>query len=143
MSNRWTRAAEKLLPVFRNAMQTYGKDNPGEAVMAKGIFPTLSYSGQLVPYKTIIRWTDGYLYIAQYDTYDRQDTDPAHDTNGWFKLDYIDGYRVIPASMTTATLFSKDECGWWNGVLYRSKIDNNSWTPDGYAAGWEEIAYEH
>lgn len=26
MSNRWTRAAEKLLPVYRSAMQTYGEE---------------------------------------------------------------------------------------------------------------------
>ena len=103
------------------------------------IFPMLTYSGKLIPYKTRIKWTDGYLYVAQYDTYDREDTDPAHDTNGWFKLDYKDGYRVIPAAMTTATLFGKYEFGWWQGVLYKSLIANNSWTPTDYPSGWEEV----
>lgn len=28
----------------------------------------------------------------------------------------------------------------YNGVLYRSKIDGNTWAPDAYPAGWEEVA---
>ena len=103
------------------------------------IFPVLTYSGKLIPYKTRIKWTDGYLYVAQYDTYDREDTDPAHDANGWAKLEYRDGYRFIPVAMTTATMFKAGERGWWNGRLYESLIDNNSWTPVGYPAGWKII----
>lgn len=104
-----------------------------------GVFPSLTYSGELIPYKTRIRWTDGCLYVAQYDTYDREDTDPAHDANGWTKVDYKDGYRYIPASMTTATMFSAGEYGWWDGALYKSLINNNSWTPTAYPAGWEAV----
>jgi hypothetical protein len=105
--------------------------------------PTLyngfTYDGALIKAKTRRLWTDGYLYCAQYDTYDREDTDPAHDTNGWVKLAFHNGYRDIPEIMTTSTMFAKDEIGWYKDKFYKSKINNNSWTPEVYAAGWEEI----
>lgn len=77
--------------------------------------------------------------MAQYDTYDREDTDPDHDTNGWAKLEYKDGYRFIPDTMTTATMFSLGERGWYRDVLYESLIDNNSWAPVDYPAGWKTV----
>ena len=136
---RWTDAAQKMRPIYQGAMQEYGAEHPEQAAEVPGIYPGFTYDGSLIPYKTIRLWTDGKLYIAQYDTYDREDTDPAHDTNGWFKLDYKQGYRIIPETMTTATMFHKDERGWWRDVLYQSLIDNNSWNPSAYPAGWEVV----
>lgn len=102
------------------------------------LFPTLTYSGALIKAGTRIRWGDK-LYSAQYDTYDRQDTDPDHDTNGWAPLNYHSGYRDIPDTMTTSNMFKKDEIGWRSDKFWKSKIDSNSWTPEGYPAGWEEV----
>jgi hypothetical protein len=103
------------------------------------LYPTLSRSGGLVKAGTRINWK-GQLKIAAYDTYDREDTDPEHDLNGWTNLNYFNGYRVIPDVMTTTTLFHKGEIGWRADKFWQSLIDNNSWTPENYAQGWKEIS---
>ena len=115
-------------------------DTQTDAVASEipSLFPTLTYTGKLIKNGTRIRWNDK-LYIAAYDTYDRQDTDPDHDTNGWTILQYTDGYRNIPDVMTTTNMFKKDEIGYRNGKLWKSLIDNNSWTPEAYPNGWAEV----
>ena len=42
-------------------------------------------------------------------------------------------------SLGTSGMYMKDECCTENGKVYKSKIDNNVWTPSGYPAGWEEV----
>jgi hypothetical protein len=110
-----------------------------EASEVPVLYPALKYDGALIPYKSR-RQFGGKLYIAQYDTYDYEHYDPAHDTNGWAELMYREGHRIIPETMTTATMFAKNELGWWGDTLYRSKIDNNSWTPTAYPDGWEVVS---
>ena len=40
----------------------------------------------------------------------------------------------------TSGLYHTDECALWaDGKVYKSTVDNNSWTPDGYPAGWSEV----
>jgi hypothetical protein len=102
------------------------------------LYPTLTKSGALIKAGTRIRWGDA-LKIAAYDTYDREDTDPDHDTNGWTALSYHSGYRDIPDTMSTTNMFKKDEIGWRGGKFWQSLIDNNSWTPEAYAQGWKEV----
>lgn len=103
------------------------------------LYPTLTKSGALIKAGTRILWTDGKLRCAAYDTWDRQDTDPDHDTNGWTILAFHNGYRDIPDTMTVTTLFRKDEIGWRANKYWKSLIDNNSWTPETYPAGWTEV----
>lgn len=125
---------------FRAAIVTASSDlTDAQASTVPVLYDGFKYDGALIPYKTRRLWTDGCLYVAQYDTYDRVDTDPAHDTNGWFKLSYHGGYRDIPDTMTTATMFMKDEIGWRADQFWRSLIDNNSWTPEVYPAGWQLV----
>lgn len=38
---------------------------------------------------------------------------------------------------TASTAFAMDKCGWWKGVLYRSKQEANVYTPEQYPVGWE------
>lgn len=40
-------------------------------------------------------------------------------------------------TITVGTAFALDECGWWDGALYRSKLAANTYTPERYADGWE------
>ena len=101
------------------------------------IYPALAYAGALIKAGTRIRWGDR-LYSAQYDTWDRQDTDPEHDANGWAVLAFHSGYRDIPDTMTTSNMFGKGEIGWRADKFWLSLIDNNSWTPEAYPAGWTQ-----
>lgn len=127
------REAESLI----NAIVTL-RDTATDAMASKcaSIYPTLKYTGNLIRTGTRIRWGEK-LYIAAYDTYDRRNTDPDHDANGWTVLAFHDGYRDIPDAMYTSNMFMKGEIGWRGGSFWRSKIDNNSWTPEMYPAGWE------
>ena len=48
---------------------------------------------------------------------------------------YKNGYRII-ANITAENPFMSGDKGWYNGMLYQSKLDNNVWTPDEFPAGW-------
>lgn len=39
----------------------------------------------------------------------------------------------------TSGVYMKGDCAVENGGVYRSKYDNNVWTPSGYAEGWEYL----
>ncbi len=106
------------------------------ASKAVGIYPTLKQDGSLVKVGTRINW-NGQLKKAAVDLWDTAENNPDNAPTLWANLDYKDGYRIIPATITSTTAFAMGECGWWNDVLYKSKINANVWTPDAYAVGWE------
>lgn len=96
----------------------------------------MRYTGGLIPNGTRINW-DGKIKRAAVDLYDREDQDPDHAPNLWEDLEYKDGIRIIPEVITVGKAFSKNELGWWKDLLYRSKVDNNVYTPDQYPQNWE------
>lgn len=57
----------------------------------------------------------------------------------WDAVQYRNGYRVIPETITATGAFELGECGWWGDHLYKSLVATNVWTPEAYAAGWEVI----
>lgn len=128
----WAKSRKEMI----DTLATSATDAAASRVPA--LYPTLAYTGALIKAGTRIRWGDR-LYSAQYDTWDRQDTDPEHDANGWAPLNFHSGYRDIPDTMTTSNMFKKDEIGWRTNKFWKSLIDNNSWTPEGYPAGWTEV----
>lgn len=108
------------------------------ASTASTLFPRLKQDGALVKSGTRINW-NGELKRAAVDLWDTQENDPDHAPTLWEDIDYKDGYRIIPETITAGTAFALDECGWWNGVLYRSKLAANTYTPDQYPRGWELV----
>lgn len=102
------------------------------------LFPRLSEDGTLVKAGTRINW-HGILKRAAADLWDTAENNPDNAPTLWEDIEYREGYRIIPAEITTGTAFSLGECGWWGDVLYRSAIDFNVWTPDAYPAGWEIV----
>lgn len=109
-----------------------------QAVDAVALYPTMKYDGALVQNGTRINW-NGALKRAAVDLWDREENNPDNAPTLWEDINISGGYREIPESITTGLAFSKGECGWWNGKLYRSLIDSNVWNPDQYAAGWELV----
>lgn len=109
-----------------------------QAVDATVLYPTLKYDGSLVKNGTRINW-NGTLKRAAVDLWDRAENDPDNAPTLWEDINISGGYREIPETITVGLAFSKDECGWWNGKLYRSKIDSNVWNPDQYPSGWELV----
>lgn len=102
------------------------------------LFPNFIPDGSLVPAGTRINW-NGIVKKAAVDLWATEDNDPDHAPTLWADLDYRDGYRIIPETITVTTAFAKDECGWWDGVLYRSLVDANVYTPSAYPDNWEVV----
>lgn len=107
-----------------------------EASEGAELFPTLAADSSLIPAGTRINW-NGVLKRAAVDLWDTAENTPDNAPSLWEDIEYREGYRIIPETITVGTAFAKDECGWWKDKLYKSLIDANVYTPDAYPAGWE------
>jgi hypothetical protein len=108
------------------------------ASTASMLFPRLKQNGALVSAGTRINW-NGTVKKASVDLWDTAENNPDNEPSLWQDIEYKEGYRIIPDTLTVTTAFAKDECGWWNGVLYRSLFEGNVYTPAVYPDGWEEV----
>lgn len=108
------------------------------ASTAATLFPRLKADGSLVTAGTRINWK-GTIKKASVDLWDTAENNPDNAPDLWADIEYKDGYRIIPDTITVSTAFAKDECGWWNDVLYRSKVEANVYTPEQYADNWEKV----
>ena len=133
-----TRArAIQLRAVIEQAAQTLDEKTISEA---PELCRTLKQDGSLVRAGTRINW-NGTIKKAAVDLWDTEVNDPDHAPSLWADIDYRDGYRIIPETITVTTAFSKGEKGWWtDGKLYESKVDSNVYTPAQYAGNWKEIS---
>lgn len=102
------------------------------------LFNKLNENGELIKVGTRINW-NGYLKRASVDLWDTIENNPNNAPQLWEDILYKNGIRIIPETITTGTMFMKDELGYWGEDLYKSLIDNNVWTPTAYPAGWELI----
>lgn len=109
-----------------------------QASMSANVYPTMKYDNSLINANTRILW-QGQIKKASVDLWDIEQNNPTNAPSLWEDIQYKEGYRIIPTVITVGTAFAKDECGWWNEVLYKSLIDNNTWTPTDYPQGWEEV----
>lgn len=108
------------------------------ASKAPTLYPRLKEDGSLVSAGTRINW-NGTVKRAAVDLWDTAENNPDNAPALWESLDYKDGIRIIPETITAGTAFAKGEQGWWNGVLYTSTLDSNVWTPEQNPAGWEIV----
>lgn len=125
--------ARKLRPVIEQASASLDDQT---ASTAAALFPRLKRDGKLIATGTRINW-NGTVKKAAVDLWDNAEHDPDNAPSLWADIEYREGYRIIPDTITVTTAFSKGELGWWNGVLYRSLTDGNVFTPDVYPDGWE------
>lgn len=102
------------------------------------LFPRLKQDGALVKAGTRINW-NGKLKRAAVDLWDTADNSPDSDPELWADIQYRNGYRIIPETITVTTAFAEGEYGWWGGVLYKSKRNSNVYTPAQYADNWEAV----
>lgn len=109
-----------------------------EASLTPELFGRLNQNGELITVGTRINW-NGTLKRASVDLWDTKENNPNNAPTLWEDIEYKEGYRIIPATITAGTAFSKDEMGWWKDTLYKSLIDNNVWTPEQNPSGWEII----
>lgn len=98
-------------------------------------YTTLKYNGALVPFGTRINW-NGVLKKVAVDIWDTEENNPDNSPSLWVDVEYRDGTRIIPETITVSTAFAKDELGWWGETLYKSLVDYNVYNPSQYAANW-------
>lgn len=108
------------------------------ASICVSLLPVMHYDGSLIVYKTRINW-NGVVKMSALDLYDREENNPDNAPTLWTDINYRDGYRIIPNTVTAAEAFALGERGWWGDTLYESTIDNNVWTPVEYPQGWMEV----
>lgn len=101
-------------------------------------FPRLKENGELVKAGVRINWK-GVVKKAAVDLWDTKENNPDNAPTLWENLPYKDGYRIIPSVITVTSAFSEGERGWWNDVLYQSKVDSNVYTPAVYPDNWEKV----
>lgn len=101
------------------------------------LFPRLKVDGTLIKAGTRINW-QGAIKRAAVDLWDTTENNPDNAPTLWEDIQYREGYRIIPETITAALAFSMDEIGWWQGEKYRSLIAANVYTPEQYPAGWEK-----
>lgn len=108
-----------------------------EASEVPTLFPSMTYDGSLIKHGTRIQW-NGAIKRASVDLWNREDNDPDHAPTLWEDIDYKEGYRIIPETITATLAFKMDEMGWWNGELYKSLKEGNVHNPDVAPAVWEK-----
>lgn len=112
-----------------------------QASLATSVYPALKQDGALVEAGTRILH-NGKLYKAAVDLWDTEENNPDNAPDLWAELQYKNGIRIIPEQIDVTTLFALDELGWWGDVLYRSKADNNAYTPEQYPDNWALVSNE-
>lgn len=105
---------------------------------APDVLPRMRYDGSLIKNATRINW-NGTIKRAAVDLWDREENNPDNNPSLWEDISYRDGIRIIPNPITVGLKFSKGELGWWEDTLYRSKVDNNVYTPEQYIDNWEQV----
>lgn len=104
------------------------------------LFPRLKGDGTLIKAGTRINW-NGIIKRAAVDLWDTEQNTPDNAPTLWENIEYREGYRIIPETITVGKAFAKDECGWWGDTLYRSLIAANVHTPEQHPDGWA-VCYE-
>lgn len=115
------------------------------ASIAPELFSKMKYENRqeneevaLIKAGTRINW-NGVLKRAAVDLWDTETNNPDNAPTLWEDILYRAGHRIIPDVITVGLAFSEGETGWWNDILYRSKVNANVYTPDVYPDNWEVI----
>lgn len=128
-----TREEAKLFISSFSALRDNATD--AQASISVFVYPTLKQDSSLISAGTRINW-DGTIKRAAVDLWDTTENNPINAPELWEDINYKEGYRIIPETITVGTAFNMDEYGWWNDALYKSTIASNVYTPDQHSAGW-------
>lgn len=131
--DKWLNIAKPIRAVMNKAG---GMLDDAQASTVTTLYPVMQYNSELIEHGTRINWK-GQLKRAAVDLWDTEQNNPDNAPALWEDINYRDGYRVIPETITVGLAFSMGEIGWWEDKLYKSLISANVYTPDQYPAGWE------
>ena len=96
-----------------------------------------------VPVGTPYKW-QGQVYKLwqQHDATEQPDWSPDKAVSLWDICHTTDPTKAKPyaAPQGTRGLYQKGECGVWESQGWRSKADNNAYSPADYPANWEAVS---
>lgn len=127
--------AMKLRSIVEQASTSLDDQTASEGVQ---LFPRMKYNGALIKGGTRINW-NGKLKRAAVDLWDTEESNPDKAPDLWEDVAYINGIRIIPETITATLAFKLDELGWWEGKVYRSKRDGNTFNPSVTPEWWETV----
>ena len=128
----------KALKIRALAMESAVEMTDVNASTLPEMFPKLKQKSELVKKGTRIYW-NGQLKRATTDLLDTAENNPDNAPTLWENVDYTNGYRTIPETITAGLAFSKGEEGWWKDAVWESLQDANVWNPEQFPAGWKKI----
>ena len=119
--------ALKLRAIVEQAAVSLDDKTASEAAM---LFPKLKQDGALVTVGTRINH-NGTIKRAAVDLWDTPENNPDNAPSLWEDISYMDGYRIIPETITAGAAFAQDECGWWKRSEERrvGKECRSRWSP--------------
>lgn len=110
-----------------------------DASTAPELFSGMKYDGSLIKAGTRVRWHNA-LMKANVDLWDTEQNNPDNAPTLWVELEYVDGVRKIPNDPIPVTKqFAKDELGWWEYKIYRSKVNGNVYSPSLVPTNWDLV----
>ena len=124
--------AKKIRPIIEQAAVSLDDQT---ASQGPELFPMMKFNGGLIKGETRINWF-GKLKRAAVDLWDREDCTPETAPELWEDIDYVDGVRIIPETITSTLAFKLDELGWWDGNIYKSLRDGNCYNPSVTPEWW-------
>lgn len=134
----YTERAKKMRPYIEQAASALDDKTVS---LAPELLGTLTGGGSLVKAGTRINW-HGKIKKAAVDLWDTAENTPDAAPNLWEDIDYKQGFRLIPETITAGLAFSKGEKGWWQDELYESLLAANVWNPSVNPDGWKKITEE-
>ena len=130
----------KIMRQLRIALMAYAKTAPDEQACQ---FPSLFDAWAVgVTYAVDERVQSGDKLWKCLQAHTSQDGwNPEASPALWVEVAKPGEYREIKAGMLSTEAFAMGEIGWYQtkDKLYKSLIDNNTYTPDSYPAGWEVV----
>lgn len=134
----YTERARALRPYIVKASASL---TDADASLAPELFAGLTGSGALIKAGTRINWR-GTIKRAAADLWDAEGNTPDAAPALWEDIQYKQGYRIIPETITATLAFAKGERGWWQNELYESLLEANVWNPGVNPDGWEKVTEE-
>ena len=123
---------------FRKSGIAWAKELPdNEASTVPSLYEGMKYDGALISAGTRINWSDK-LMKAAVDLWDTEENNPDNAPALWAELQYKDGIRIIPETITVTEAFSEGELGWWEDEMYRSLVNTNVYNPAVVPENWEK-----
>lgn len=107
-------------------------------------FPTRAEycgEGELIPALTRIRDDKDATVIwrANVDLWNTTENSPENAPTLWDRIEYHNGIRIIPDTITATLAWKLGELGYRDGHVYKSGMDGNTYLPGTTGALWEQL----